>query len=201
MASASDALVVHSLTEASLYLMLVPCGACGGSAVPNIAQARQDQDAARLVVPTVCRKCHHDGEVRFDLSGVDTTERAGGLVGWAALAQAGQAPPINRSEKCSRVLDVAGWMMLAGRLSEAARVKMSPDAPATDRTAGRQMLIQAGECLDEALKFYEADNDLPPADAFFTDAGKRQFREQPERFLRQQILGLRAKLPVIRVRE
>ena len=71
-------------------------------------------------------------------------------------------------------------------------------ANAAGRAVARQMQIQAGTCLEEALKFYDADNDLPPEDAFFTDAGRRQFREHPESFLRGRLISLRAMLPIVR---
>jgi hypothetical protein len=62
----------------------------------------------------------------------------------------------------------------------------------------RRLNLLAGCCLDEALKFFDADNDVPPEDAFFSDASRQQFRDRPERFTRQRIIDLRSQLPVSR---
>lgn len=183
-------LEVHSLTEASLYLMLARCPACAGVVVPTAAGGPPDQK--HLAVPVVCQACGREGEVRFDLGLVEPAEAAGGLEAWAALAQAGQAPPVNPSGRASRVIDVAGWLTLHTMLTATARAKMEQaDSPA-ERVAARQMLIQAGECLEEALRFYDTDNELPPEDAFFSEEARRRFHEHPELFLRQRIAGLRA---------
>lgn len=184
-------LIVNSLTEASLYLMLERCGACAGRVAPASARAATNAEHV-LTVPVGCLECGRERLVRFDLSRLDPAEAAVGLEGWAALAQAGQAPPINSTVRISRVIDVAGWLALHRILSTTARTKMEQAASAAERIAARQMQIQAGDCLEEALKFYDVDNDLPPADAFFTEEGRSQFREHPELFLRGRIASMRA---------
>jgi len=151
-----------------------------------------------LDVPVTCRACGRSDTVRFDLSGLETGEAAMGLDGWAALAQSGAAPPINRGKRCSQVIDVGGWLTLYGMLLAGGQARSEQTGQQTDRTVARQMQLQAGECLDEALKFYDADNDLPPKSAFFTKRSRRQFREHPDLFLRQRLVSLRAKLPVSR---
>jgi hypothetical protein len=187
----ADGLIVHSLAEASLYLMLARCPACAGALVPSTTPARPEQDK-RLDVPVICRDCGHVGSVRFNLDRVDPAEAAAGWEAWAAKAQAGQAPPINASGRPSRVLDLADWLTLHGMLSANARAKAEQARSSADRLMTRQMQIQASDCLEEAQKFFDADNDLPPEDAFFTDEGRRQFREHPELFLRARIASLRA---------
>jgi hypothetical protein len=137
------------------------------------------------------------GVVRFDLQLVDAPERAGGFAALVVAAEAGDSLPISRTDEPSRILDVAGWLTLHARLCDAARAKARA-ASSVERTLARQLHIQAAACLEEALKFYDEDNDLPPEDAFFTDAGRRQFRGHPESFLRGRLVSLRAVLPVAR---
>ncbi len=190
-------LVVHSLTEASLYLALVPCGACGAPVMPQMGEEGAD-DAGALIVPVVCHACSHADIVRFDLRLVDAQERAGGMAALVVSAEAGAALPISSWEAPSRIIDVAGWLTLYTRLSDAALRRADTSAFHPDGKLTRQLQIQAGRCLEEALKFYDVDNDLPPQAAFYSDAGRRQFREHPEGFLRDRLLSLRAILPTSR---
>ena len=64
------------------------------------------------------------------------------------------------------------------------------------KVVARQLRVEAGLCVDEALKFYDdRNNDLPPPGAFFNDVSRALFRQQPERFARQRVLALRLDLP------
>jgi hypothetical protein len=83
---------------------------------------------------------------------------------------------------------VAGWLTLTGMLKEAADRE-------PDRIKARQLRVEAGLCLDEALKFFEDDNDLPPEAACFTDSSKAHRRRHPDRFSRQRLIALRMELP------
>ena len=97
--------------------------------------------------------------------------------------------PINATDQPSRIIDVAQWLTLAHVIAEAASRE-------TEKTHARQLGIDAAQCLSEALKFYdEPENDLPPAEAFFHDASRRRFRENPEEFSRQRVLDMRSRLP------
>lgn len=187
----TDGLVVHSLGEASLYLMLVRCKACKGAVVPDLSglAGSLPQVAA---VPVVCRACGAERTVRFDLGQVDPAEVQAGFSGWAARAERGQAPPINPSGRPSRAIDLAGWLTLHQLLTAGARAKSEQARTAAERMPARQMHIQASQCLEEALKFYDIDNELPPEDAFFTAAARRQLRESPEMFLRSRVTSMRA---------
>ncbi|MBI1827521.1 MAG: hypothetical protein HYR83_14190 [Planctomycetes bacterium] len=59
----------------------------------------------------------------------------------------------------------------------------------------RRLAMEAATCLNEALRFYDDENDLPSAGAFFTDDSRARFREHPQLFSRQRLLNLRAQLP------
>jgi hypothetical protein len=185
---------VHSLTEASLYVMLVACDECGGSVWPRLAEGTGPDETRTLTVPITCHSCGRSECIRFDVTRIDPPECRGGLQAWVEELQGGQTPPINPTQEPSRAIDVAGWLMVHAMLSDANRALTLLDT--ADRGLLRSMQMQAGECIDEALKFYDLDNDLPPEDAFFTEAGRRQFREHPELFLRQRLVSLRMKMPV-----
>jgi hypothetical protein len=95
---------------------------------------------------------------------------------------------INRSDDHSQVIDVYGWITLHSMIVAQAR-------DTEDRARARRMQMLAGLCLDEALKFYEEDNDLPPPEAFFRDASRKQFQDRPEMFAVQRLIDLRTALP------
>ncbi|MBI4578387.1 MAG: hypothetical protein HY718_01700 [Planctomycetes bacterium] len=198
MFDSSGPLAVHSLTEAMLYLMLVPCRACSGALLPRLELNNAAASAEVLVVPVACRTCGLEDRLRFDLRRVDPGEASGGWAAWAGMAESGSAPAISGADEPSRVIDVAGWLTLYARLTDAASAKSDQAASAVDRVMVRQLQIHAGQCIEEALKFYDADNDLPPEDAFFTEAGRRQFRERPDLFLRGRLVSLRVASPIAR---
>jgi hypothetical protein len=81
-------------------------------------------------------------------------------------------------------------------ISDRARVEAGQARNMAQRAAVRKWYLLARACLDEALKFYDADNDLPPEDAFFSDTSQRQFRDRPAMFARQRLIDLRARRPV-----
>jgi hypothetical protein len=97
---------------------------------------------------------------------------------------------LNPTEEPSHILDVGQWIMLFRLFEQQA-------AGAPSKVEARVLNLKAGACLNEALKFYEEDdNDLPPGSAMFTDSTRRRFREAPEQFSRRRLIGLRATLPV-----
>jgi hypothetical protein len=56
--------------------------------------------------------------------------------------------------------------------------------------------MDAAQCLREALKFYDdEDNDLPPRNALFHEASRRRFWDHPEEFSRQRLLNALSRLP------
>ena len=98
------------------------------------------------------------------------------------------APRINPSPEPSRIIDVGQWLTLFRVILEAA-------SQAAGRAESRRLGYEAAQCLDEALKFYDEDSDLPPEDAFFHEATADRFRSHPELFARQRLLAMRDKLP------
>jgi hypothetical protein len=103
------------------------------------------------------------------------------------------AATISSVEEPSRILDVGQWIMLFRMITEAAGKK-------TDKARTRHLGLEAAQCLEEALKFYDdLDNDLPPPEAFFTEASRERFKTHPEQFSRRRLVELRSKLPNLSV--
>lgn len=97
---------------------------------------------------------------------------------------------INPTDDSSRIIDIGQWLTLARMFTERSRNEPR-------RVEARSLALQAADCLREALKFYDdPDNDLPPDHAIFTDTSRRRFREAPQQFSRERILGELRKLPV-----
>jgi len=197
--SKSDPLLpIHSLAEALLYFRLTPCRGCGtGRLVADAAALRHDKDRNVLTVPITCQACGWSDVFWFDTSRIDPSEKAFESFSESpASAGAQTVPVLNTTGRCSRVIDVAGWLTLFAMLQDEARVGADNAHTPQARAAVRRLHLQASACLSEALKFYDEDNDLPPDDAFFSKRSRQQFRQHPELFARDRLIELRAKLPI-----
>ncbi|MHC4233921.1 MAG: hypothetical protein ACYSUQ_02280 [Planctomycetota bacterium] len=176
-------LVAHSLAEVYLYLMVTPCGQCGrGPLRGDEAQPFQKNAETGVAVDVVCGSCEDRQELRFELPADE-------------LAAAKAAPPdsaarINTGLEPSLIIDVAGWVTLFRVIADAA-------VETKDKIEARKLGYEAAQCLEEGLKFYEQDNDLPPETAFFSKASRRLHREHPQRLARSRLINLRAKLPTL----
>jgi hypothetical protein len=214
----AGALVAHSLAEAYLYSMIAPCAACGGGpleepqVVPiepegaaeddadsvndaetqsasadglTVDHATQKDDTSlprHIRLTASCRQCKHVQQIVFALPlGLGTHTD-------------GAPAEINVSDERSEIIDLAEWLTLFRSITAAASRE-------TDRGHSRQLGLEAAQCLDEALKFYdeENENDLPPDDAFFSARSRERRRDHPEHFSRRRLLELRAHLPSTKV--
>ncbi|MGB2987912.1 MAG: hypothetical protein WBE26_18745 [Phycisphaerae bacterium] len=178
-----EPLSAHSLAEAYLYLMATPCASCGKGPL-NGADARAVGDAGRgmtVAIPVTCRSCQTVTTMTFRLpEKPDTTGEH-------------ETAIVNPTDEPSSLLDVGQWIVLFRVITEAADKE-------TDKVQARHLGLEAAQCLEEALKFYdEIDNDLPPPEAFFTDASRERFRERPEQFSRRRLIELRSRLPSLSV--
>ncbi len=168
----------RSLVEAYLYLKVTPCSVCKSGSL-EASPPERDDDAARVRVVATCRNCGASEAYRVPARGA--------VPRVDPISAAGQ---ISDTQKPSRILDVAQWVTLSGVMLE--------EASATpDRQEARWLRRRSGQCLEEALKFYEADNDLPSAASFFHEQTRQSFRDNPEKFTRQRLLDLRARLPLL----
>ncbi|HOB73827.1 MAG TPA: hypothetical protein PKG54_04810 [Phycisphaerae bacterium] len=196
MSDASELAPIHSLGEAYLYTRVTPCPLCGGPLDSNEAWFHHDPVRRVLALEIACRLCEAPFDKSFDASGVPEEE-------FAMLTSGPLAPPwnlpaqvLNHTPDPSHVLDVADWLTLFTVACEEARIAgdQGLDLCPPDRVAIRRMRLVAGACLDEALKFFDEDNDLPPDSAFFSDANRNRFWERPQLFTRQYITDLRFSL-------
>ena len=195
MHSSRPSLPIHSLTEARLFTKITPCSNCGsGPLAIAFEDVRCDDDL--LIVPVACRACRHPQEMAFETGWLKQPGPVSAMLDELRdLADLPAAQTINPSRDPSEIIDIAGWLTLHLMMAESARIVALDAHTLADRGLVRRLRIEAGHCLAEALKFYDDDNDLPPTDAFFSDAADRQFREHPELFVRQRLLHLRSQLP------
>lgn len=179
-------LIAHSLAEAYLYLMATPCPSCGrGPLQGSDARAPDEKHTQRirLAIDVRCNACGQSSPLTFDLPlGLGTTKDR----------ESGPAV-VNPTEEPSQIIDVAQWLTLFRMITEAA----SREA---NKVEARMLGLEAAQCLEEALRFYEdQDNDLPPREAFFHDSSRKRLADHPEQFSRRRLVELRAKLPTISV--
>lgn len=173
----------HSLAELYLYLMVTPCPNCGrGPLAGDPAKSAAGGPVGRLSVASICKSCKHAFDLEFDLP----TD---------AVSQADVSSPaanaiINPTSEPSAIIDVAGWITLFRTITQAA-------ADTADKAKARHLGSEAAQCIEEALKFYDTDNDLPPPAAFFSESSRQLLRDHPHRFARSRLVDMRSKLPTL----
>jgi len=167
----------RSIAEILLYLKVTGCDRCGKARPFDAAAVQAAEVPGNVTVGVQCTACGVSVDLPFHVR--DSI----------GPAPDGYPPAINTTEKSSRLIDLGQWITLAHLLMEEAR-----SIKAKDRI--RFLSLQAGLCYDEALKFYDdPDNELPPSEAFFTDASRMRFKSSPQQFARSRLIGERAKLP------
>ncbi len=170
---ADDPVHVHGVQEEYFYLMVHPC-ACGG--VWQSDSQEVAEDAARVLhrVAATCFTCGARRTFPFQL------DTHGG--------PKGPIRQVNPTAEPSRALDVAEWMGLAkfylGRIEQL-----------TESVRRAQSLLDARQCLEEALKFYGPHDDAPPASALWSDESRRTAADQADTFRRSTIETMLDRLP------
>ena len=183
----SQPLEAHSLAETYLYLMATHCPRCGQGPLRGAdARPEGDERPIRLRIAATCGSCGEHGEYRFTVPGSVASLRA---------RQAGSvAARVNPSSRPSQIIDVAQWIVLFRMIAEAA-------SRATDKVEARRLGYEAAQCLEEALKFYEEGNDLPPDAALFQESSREMRLTNPQEFSRERLMALRGRLPTLDLME
>lgn len=172
----------HSLAEIHLYLMVRSCKTCAAGPLRGAATVKEPRGEHSLVtVQAKCSSCNEESYLLFEIPG----ESAGGG------AESGRGSRINPCGEESSILDVVQWVTLARIMREAAD-------RAADRCEARELRCDAGECLDEALRFYDPQSELPPGSGLFAEHSKQRIKDRPELYIRQALIGARGKLPARR---
>jgi len=165
-----EPLPAKTSNEVRYYLMVTPCDKCGKG--PWIVESNTGGDPR--VVEARCGKCDTVRSFSF----VCTEDPAD---------EAADPESVNPGDEPSRIIDLGQWLSLFYLLVESA-------AAETSRTEARRAGYRAALCLAEALKFY-GDDELPPETAFFSPTSREAFREHAEKFARQRLRDMQAKLP------
>ena len=176
-----EPLRANSRTDTYFYLKVTPCAECSQGpweldqpAPP--AEGTDPPDLQRLRAR--CVHCGARREFAFRCDASAEVEQIEDL----------SLERVNPTDEPSELIDLGQWLSLFYMLAESA-------SKATDKALGRRLTFQTTQCLDEALKFYLADDDLPPETAFFTERSRQAFAEHPEKFARETLRLMRRKLP------
>ncbi len=173
-ATSDEPLQAHTLNEVRYYLMVAPCPSCG--------KGPRDLDEVESPIQpgrpsTIRTRCKHCNQAQ-DLLAVCQV---------APSDLGSDTECINPTDSPSRIIDLGQWLSLFYLLVEsAAAEKIKP--------AVRLKGYMGTLCLMEALKFY-GDNELPPEQAFFSEATAGIFHEHPEKFAKQRLRDMQSKLP------
>jgi len=162
----------RSTNELAHYLLATPCPHCGAGPQRLDDESKRPEAGVSRRVAVRCDQCAQEGTVTV----------------------ATEADPADADSLCispvdapSALVDLHQWLALAYMYIDRAH--------RAESHAAHEIQLRAALCLHEALKFYQGDDEVPPADALFTEAGRQAFREHPESFARQRVLDLLVKLP------
>ncbi|MCK4601561.1 MAG: hypothetical protein KAU28_03795 [Phycisphaerae bacterium] len=168
----SDLVKARSSNEFRYYLLVTACEVCGVGPWDLVSVDGQPTPHQPRCAQVTCQHCKADREMKF-VSEFEPPDP--------------DSPCISPIDQPSEIIDVDLWLGLAYWLIGQADRESGPES--------HQHQIRASLCLAEALKFYNEDDELPPAEAFFTDLTTRAFTEHPQSFARQRVRDLAAKLP------
>ena len=173
-----EPLWAHTITEVDYYLMVNPCPQCGKGPMVRTDTSCSPQSGEIVAVEAICNACSARTALRF---ACENQLPPGGL-------ESQCISPVNQP---SRIIDLCQWLSLFYRLIESAAAQVSSYQT-------RQNGFAAALCLAEALKFY-GDDELPPESAFFSPQSLDAFHQHCEKFARQRLRDIQAKLPALPV--
>jgi len=170
-----EPLRAHTINEVRYYLMVTVCQACGKG--PRILDAIQPpgKSGQYARAETHCKNCQDRQDVDF-------------ICDEELTPSAPESDIISPTDEPSPTIDLGQWLSLFYLLVETAATETSP--PLT-----RRLGFRAALCLAEGLKFFGPDDELPPESAFFTPDTLAAFRKHPEKFAKQKLRDMQAKLP------
>jgi len=179
-ATPETAVHVYSVQEEYFYLMVHHC-ACGGPWLTESQQVEGNAAHPHHRVETHCFKCKARRTFLFSLD--------------AHAGPKGPVRQVNPTSEPSRALDAVQWMDLAqfylGRID---RLKTPVEKA--------QSLLDARQCVEEALKFYGPGDDAPPPTALWSDATRKKAAAQRENFRRAALVAMLERIPPMdRLRE
>jgi hypothetical protein len=164
---------VHSIQEEYFWMMIHRCE-CGGPWMPG--EDRLDETPGERVhhVSAACAKCGKERELVFRL----------------LLPSRPDEPirEINPTDSPSCALDVAEWMDLARFYLERIERLGDPGEKAAS-------LLDAQQCIEEALKFYGHEDEGPPAEALWSDESRAKVAGDSDRFRRETLERMLERMP------
>jgi hypothetical protein len=175
-------LSARSIAERHFYLMVLQCDKCGKGSF-ELVSTEQTPEQHVDVWYVRCKQCRQGQRLFFDRSALAVDE--------AAIA-AGTLPEVNPTTQPSRLIDVGQWLALFYKILSAASAEKG-------RKEAQRLGYEATLCLEEALKFYLPDSDLPPPEALWVESSRQALKKRPDLFARQELLQRREKLPSLHV--
>lgn len=171
-------LPAHSIFEARLHLMVQSCEACDAGPLQVTEETIEEAHLDSIVCLTSrCTGCGRSVGARFRID--------------SRWVEPRDPPVVNPTAEPSRLIDVAQWLTLY-------HILLTRSRESADRIEGRRLAYESGLCLAEALRFYDSDNELPPASGLFSDHSREQARTHPSHFARERLVGLQSGLPNLR---
>lgn len=169
-------LKASTLNEVHYYLMVTPCPSCSKGPLGLSFLPEGIRPGQPFAVKAACAGCSVASEFHFTTDHELPADPIG-------------SQTINPAPSPSRLIDLAQWLSLFHMMLQVASAQAG-------RADTRRQGYQAALCMAEALKFYD-DNELPPESAFFHASTLETFGQHPEKFARQRLRDMQAKLPTL----
>ncbi len=175
-------LPAYSIVERHFYLMVLQCESCGKGPFEFVSKERGPDEKVDIWYVR-CKNCNQGKRLLFDRTSL--------LIEKEEFTK-DELLAVNPSKSPSRLIDVGQWLAIFYAIISAASQE-------GDRKEVQRLGYEATLALEEAIKFYQSDNDLPPENSIWTESSQKRFREHPEMFERHRILAMRDKLPTLKV--
>ncbi|MFP4141341.1 MAG: hypothetical protein ACOCWV_06575 [Planctomycetota bacterium] len=172
--TAEQPLQAHTINEVMYYLSVTPCRACGKGPLVPAPRHPSFTPGEPFELVGECSRCGESHAMRFICDRSPAED-------WP------DSERINPTDEPSRIVGLAQWLSLFYTLVEHA----TGQGPVASRRTG----LHAALCIEEALKFYDADDEMPPPQAFLSAKGRDAFEHQPEKFSQSHLRAMRDKLP------
>ena len=172
-ATPDGAVHVHSVQEEYFYLMVHPCE-CGSAWRGDTQDTEASAGGLRHTLHARCVRCGGAQSFHFILDSSAESK--------PVLRQ------INPTPAPSRAIDAAEWMDLA-------RFYLGRIPRLTKPLERAQSLLDARQCLEEALKFYGPGDDDPPPSALWSKKSRKKVAQQRDAFRRTSIAAMLDKIP------
>ena len=175
-------IAAHSVSEEHLFIDTMHCPVCSGG------PCKKAMHAFPCYWFVKCKSCDSIIEIVSDTSLIMTDQYWQFLCSGNLKSASRYQRRYNRTNESSKIIDLAQWISHFTCLQS----KMNELAVRGERSSVNFISLEFYfvQCLQEALKFYKADEEYPPRSAFFSEETYKHYLTDRSLFSRNHILSI-----------